>query len=71
MVREWKEMVREYLSHLKTIDRASKKEEITNELNYFVEQGRRIKIDLHKFQKLDFNSISNIIAGNPAVCLRN
>lgn len=30
MVKEWKEMVREYLAQVKTMDRTTKKEEITN-----------------------------------------
>lgn len=70
MVREWKNMVKEYLSFVRTMDR-TKKEDISNELGYYIEQGRRIKSDLMKFQNLNYSQIANIIAGNPSVCLRN
>lgn len=49
MVQQWKEMVKECLSLIKTMDRTSRKEHITAELNYFIDQGRQIKTSLAQY----------------------
>ena len=45
MVGEWKQMVKEYLSSLK-LKNGRVAQEISDELGYYVAEGRRIKEDL-------------------------
>ena len=38
-------------------------------MGYYIEEGRRVKFDLNKYQTLNFNEIANTIAVNPDLCL--
>jgi len=48
-------MVKEYLSSLRSTERSRWANEISNELGYYIEEGRRIKDDLGQYQSLDFS----------------
>lgn len=70
-VKEWKEMVKDYLMSIRTAGSTRNKQEVTNELNYFIEQGRSIKSEIMRYQNLNYSEIANTVAVNPSVCFRN
>lgn len=61
--------MKEYLFVVKSMDRSSRGEQIFKELNFYIEQGRRIKSELNQYEQLKFEQISSLIATNPKICL--
>ena len=52
IVNDWKEVVRNYLKKVKSCGPNMKG--CVNELNHYIEEGRKIKLDLNEYLKQDF-----------------
>lgn len=68
MVNDWKEAIKIYLSDLKNLDKNSLESGHFSELNHFVEEGRKIKIQLTEFAQIKFDDLANEIISNPSHC---
>ncbi len=49
---DWKEVVRNYLKKVKSMGPNTKG--CVSELNHYIEEGRKIKLDLNEYLKQDF-----------------
>ncbi len=66
IVNDWKDVVKNYLKKVKTTGPNVKG--CINQLNHYIEEGRKIKLDLNQYLNYNFKDLVDLLIVEPEVC---